>query len=428
MNRSMVYRERSGSQDQVLYDHFLELVEQEAPDRLLERFKLLFMDGMGYPDRTITKSLEELIGSSITEQEFAYLLNRCCHILINRWQLSDRHSSAILQLIDLLGQPPVNKSGTLYRSRNLTRLHQLLHTFQESEQYLTLTRLAQVVENAKPPVQPVQTQPLGQLISRYPYLYDHCLVSEDSDYQHQNRILKLRCEHQQTFEKNLSLYLTYQVRRSHLAQRGVRDTTQIQQLLTPVENPTFLNNRELSAALRQYAGKVNQKQSYQDMARQFSAHTSQGLTFGKFKGDLYQYITGSIGSDYSGRTFSRKLTQHLQQISRESEASRLTDFLVVRTCSQVINFMVVESPRKLDHFVLMDLLSNLGTLETIGLLLKLSLFCNKVKPYLEKRLSILFTHYETSTQEAMLWLIHTLEHMHLALTTNFGALQLPFRV
>lgn len=416
--------------DQCLYDHFLELVKQEDPEQLLERFRLLFLEGSGYPDRNVYQALEQLLLSRITEQEFAFLLNRCCYILINYWQLHDRQAQAIPQLINLLQETPVSRTGTLYRARNLTRLHQCWEHFQDSDQYLALHRLIQVMEEHKPPAQPTQTDPLGQLIRRYPYLYDHCLVSEGSDYDQKHHALTLRTQHQQKYEADLSLYLTYQVRCSALARQGVRDVQEIHRRVKPVANPTFLNNRELSTALRQYVGKVDRGNSYREVAQEFSNYAARSQSFGKFKGYLYEYIMAAVGgeSGYANRTFNRQLTRHLQQISPESEASRLNDFLIIRTCSQVVNFMVVESPRRPDHFVFMDLLNNLGPLGTVGVLLKLVLFCTKVKPYLEKRFSVLFTHYESSTQETMLWFIHALEHLQLALTTNFGSLQLPFRI
>jgi len=54
------------------------------------------------------------------------------------------------------------------------------------------------------------------------------------------------------------------------------------------------------------------------------------------------------------------------------------------------------------------------------------LICGKVKPYLEKRLAILFGHYEFSTREGVVWLVKALENVNLALTTNFGKVDVSF--
>ncbi|MDX2244899.1 MAG: hypothetical protein NW224_29845, partial [Leptolyngbyaceae cyanobacterium bins.302] len=77
-------------------------------------------------------------------------------------------------------------------------------------------------------------------------------------------------------------------------------------------------------------------------------------------------------------------------------------------------------------FLFVDLISNLGPALTTGLLLKIVLICRKVKPHLEKRFSILFSHYESSQREAVQWLVQAMEYLHLALSTNFSSLDLSF--
>ncbi|HEY9890191.1 MAG TPA: hypothetical protein V6D02_17420, partial [Candidatus Obscuribacterales bacterium] len=99
---------------------------------------------------------------------------------------------------------------------------------------------------------------------------------------------------------------------------------------------------------------------------------------------------------------------------------RVNDFLVIRTCSQLLNFLVLESPGKPQHFVFIDLINNLGPLLTTGLLLKIVLLCRKVKPYLERRFSILFSHYETVSQNNVEWLVKMFENLNVALSVNFG--------
>ena len=98
--------------------------------------------------------------------------------------------------------------------------------------------------------------------------------------------------------------------------------------------------------------------------------------------------------------------------------------LLLRTCSQLLNFLIVQSPTQPNHFVFVDMLSNLGAINTTSLLLKLVLLCRKVKPYLEKRFSILFNHYESHTQSSVQWLVMAMEHLNIALSTNFGSMNL----
>jgi hypothetical protein len=58
-----------------------------------------------------------------------------------------------------------------------------------------------------------KNQPLRTLIPRYPYLYHHCLVSDDSSYEHQQMIRQIKLQKQQQFELDLSQYVTRQWRR-----------------------------------------------------------------------------------------------------------------------------------------------------------------------------------------------------------------------
>ena len=104
----------------------------------------------------------------------------------------------------------------------------------------------------------------------------------------------------------------------------------------------------------------------------------------------------------------------------------MSDFLLARTCNKVMNFLVIESPKQPNHLVFMDLINNLGSTKTIGLLLKVLLICKKVKPYLERRFAILFNHYESQRRSAVQWLVYCLEKVNLAWSTHFGRVDFSF--
>lgn len=178
-------------------------------------------------------------------------------------------------------------------------------------------------------------------------------------------------------------------------------------------------------SLRQFTGQVEVNGSYRDVAQRFKAQNCQiSQTFGAFKDDLYDYVTSGIDSEYGRRQFNNLLYKHLNQTHSESDAQTLDDFLMVRTCSQLFNFLVVDTSAHPQHFVFVDLISNLGAMLTTGILLKVLLICNKVKPYLERRLSVLFDHYESATRDTVSWLVQVLENLNLALSLNFGSVDL----
>lgn len=415
------------AEEQIFYDHFLALADYEHPEDIIDRIKLLFLDGTGYPDSEVMLALNKLVSSRNASRQFPYVLNRCIHIFINRWQLTPPHRPWISQLINLFSDRPIYKVGTVCRSRTIGRLHQLVSEFSESEQYLTLRRFAQVVNRpALNPQDDLGSKPLELLIPRYPYLYEHCLIGEVTDYDHQRTIQQLKQEQQDKFERDLSSYVTYHMRRNALVRRGTSDPEALEKLLGTSVNPTLLTGNEVANGIKFYVGKVQGNSSHKDIAQRFSIHTETVRNFGQFKRELYVYITTSIDQNYGKRHFNTQFSDYLVNFLPDHDAVPLTEFLVVRTCSQVLNYLVVENQRKVEHFTFIDMLSNLGPMLTTGVLLRVVLFCKKVKPYLEKRLAILFNHYGKDTSNNVLWFVKSLENINLALTTNFGALSFPF--
>lgn len=407
------YHRQTTAEEQQLYDHLLYWAQQENPSRLIERFRQLFLDGAGYCEPKIWMALESIASSKRAEQEFRFILNRSCHILINRWQMQPNLQGSIPELVALFDHIP---SSASVRSRGARRLRELLRHFVETEQYLTLRRLAQVMTEAAE-ANGTDSKPLGSLIRRYPYLYEHCLLSEDSSYEHQQTVRHIQSRIQRDFEVNLSQYVTYQVRRS---QQHRQPETSQKRLIQPVANPTLLTDRELGSALKNFYGKVEGSRSYRDLSQSFLTHAQQLPSFRAYKNDLFDYITTSIDSDYGRRQFNERLYSHLKNTLPQSDTQRPSEFLIVRTCSQLLNFLIVESAQRPNHYVFVDLVTNLGATLTTGLVLKIVLICRKVRPYLEKRLSILFNHYESQSRDGVPWLIKVLENMNIALSVHFG--------
>ncbi len=418
------YTRHIAEEEQQLYDHLLNIVQTELPSQLVQRFRALFIDGVGYPDAEISAILDKIAASKAADQEFRFVLNRCCHILINRWQARPQFQSYIPALIDLFETTPSRSGFELSRSRSVRRVRELVKDFTATEQYLTLRRLAQVMGQNSDSGSLAGNEPLGMLIRRYPYLYDHCLLAEGSTYEQQQTIRQLRSRAQRQYEIDLSQFVTYQVRRSQLSRSNLPENAA--RVLKPVNNPTLLPDQELCKALKHFAGKSQGAYTYRDLAQCFLTHTSQAASFRAFKDDLYQYITSSVDAEYGNRQFNNQLYAQLKNTLPDSNAQKMNDFLLVRTCSQLLNFLVVESSQKPHHFLFVDLISNVGPAITTGLLLKIVLICRKVKPHLEKRFSILFNHYESSKREAVQWLVQAMEYLNLALSTNFSTLDLSF--
>lgn len=414
MNTWGSYQNREiAPEEQHLYDHLLNLVQLESPSSLVDRCRALFIEGMAYPEPQIQSSLDRIVSTTTSEEEFRFILNRCCHILINRWQTRPQSHTAIADLVNLFESHPTRPVNEFQRSRTIKQLRSLVKQFVDTEQYLTLKRLAQVMSPAEPQFQ--TPQPLGTLIRRYPYLYEHCLVTEGTPNEHQASVRQLQTQNQRQFDRDLSQYVTYQVRK-----------TQSDRAIPPVKNPTLLTDQALGFALQQFVGKAHNGETCRDRAHRFLTHSTQVRTFGEFKADLYQYITAAIDPEYGKRQFNNLLYAQLKDTLPDSNHQPFNDFLLVRTCSQLLNFLVVDSPQRPQHYLFIDLLSNLGATLTTRLLLNLVLLCRRVKPYLEKRFSILFNHYEAYTSDRVQWLIAAMENLHIALSTNFSTVNLCF--
>jgi hypothetical protein len=411
-------------EEQLIYQHLVNLVRKESPNQILDRFRALFIERANYPEPEIISILDKITASKNASEEFQFFLNRCCHILINYWHMNPLIHSAIADLISLFNAiPPTYKISNL-RCREITRLRELIKQFVSSEQYLILQRFTQVVNETHPVTKRQDNQPLMTLIRRYPYLYEHCLMNDNSTIEQKETVRHFQSQVQKKFEIDLSQYVTYKVRRIQMLKNT--STAEADRILRPIDNPTLLTDSELYTTLKHFIGKVEHGNTYHESAQQFIKYGGQAKNFRNFKDDLYEYLISSVDKQYGKKQFNQKLYKYLQDILPQANEQKINDLLLVRTCSNLLNFLVVNNQSSPQHFVFLDLISNQGTVPTMGLLLKIVLICGKVKPYLERKFAILFNHYESSTTDTVGWLVGTLEQLNIAFSINFGGIDLSF--
>ena len=186
----------------------------------------------------------------------------------------------------------------------------------------------------------------------------------------------------------------------------------------------MLSDRDLDRAIHHYIGKAELGYTYHDLSQNFLVHSSQAKSYKVFKDDLYEYLISSIDSKYGKHKFNQKLYKYLQNTLPDFHNQKCDEFLLIRTCSQLFKFLVVNNRKKPEHYLLLDLIGNLGETKVIGLLLKIVLLCHKIKPYLEKRFSILFSHYESFDKTGVPWLVKSLEYLQIAFSIHFGSVDL----
>ena len=393
---------QASPQEQTLYEHFQECVQQDSPEELIERFRRLFVSGKDYQDTAVRSALSKLVSSKHAEQNFKNIVNRCCYILVNDWQ-QRQLEPAIPGLVAVLSESVAD--GKRYRTAS--RLQQLMGHFIQSDQYRKLQRLGRLFAQ--------QQFCLGDLLIRYPYLYEGCLLGKDNSPEQQQALRQLYKRMQQRFELNLFQYVNYRVR----PKKGKPATLQ------PVDNPTLLTSKELQRSLKLLVGTVEGSYTQKDLSQSFLTNSRQ-LAYRAFKDDLYDYLIASIDPRYGKHQFNEKLAQKLQTILPDCHAQKVDEFLLLRTVCQLLNFLTVESRQCSDHYILIDLVTNLGTTNTVSLLLKVVLLCPKARPHLENRMALLFERYELSAPEEVLWLIKMLENLQIALCTHFGKVDLSY--
>jgi hypothetical protein len=402
---------------QLIYDHLLACVQQEQPQQVIERFRALFIMGYTYPERHVQEAMDRIVTSSNASQNFRPFVNRCCHILINRWQSRPLLQGAVPDFLAILETQVSMPAGGLSRAPIVRKLRLLLKDYLNSEAFQKLQRMVQFLrEDAQDTSQILKNsdRPLSTLIRRYPYLYNHCLIGDETTPEELKYIEHYQRQAVQQFEVNLSQYLTSEFRR---AQGHVNTPT--------VKNPTLLTPEEVKASVQHFVGKIDQRHTYRDLANHFEHRLQRLKSTRDFRDAFFHYLTDTIPDVGRGR-FRQKFHQYLDTLPAFQQPQPVNEFTIVRTCSQTLNYLVVDSAQNPNHLVFIDLLNNIGTAATIGLLLKVVLVSKKVKPYLEKRFAILFNHYQSFSRGKVRWLVNCLEHFNIANVTHFGKQDFSF--
>jgi hypothetical protein len=401
-----------------IYLYFLNCVKIEPPVEVLANFRRVFIEGRDYRDASVRAALEKIVLSKQAEKDFTIVLYQSCQIAIQHWFQKPELLTTIVELVALFEQLPTSQVSI---ARLSSRCLQLSKNFLKTEHHLKLKRLVKVIvserNNEDVPFS------LMELLVRYPYLYKHCLLDEDCNLDYQKLISKLRSQNQHRFEVTFVRYLIYQMRLIQIA-RARQISSGAGRLLRKVENPTLLNGDEVKAALKLFAPKNYHNSATQNLSLDVLAKHQQLPTFKVFKDDLYKYLISLVDTDYGKRHFNKLIFDKLQKISPECHSQKLSEFLVLRTYTQLLNFLIVESRQNLNHQVLIDAIANLGTTQMSNFLLRLLLLYPKIKPHLESRLAILFEHYEFCDRQQTTWLIKLLENLNIAIGLHFGEIDL----
>ena len=70
---------------------------------------------------------------------------------------------------------------------------------------------------------------------------------------------------------------------------------------------------------------------------------------------------------YTKGQLSQNLYKILQKTLPECNYQKINEFLIMRTLSQLLNFLVIKSSPQPEHYVFTDMMSDLGVIITIDL-------------------------------------------------------------
>ncbi|MEB3210342.1 MAG: hypothetical protein VKL39_03280 [Leptolyngbyaceae bacterium] len=387
------------------YSHLLEQARTLHPREAIAAFQDLLEGSGSSCDSDVRAAFHTILQYGFIAQDFRFILNRSCYIYINTWFQTPGHRFYIPEFIEIFEALPSTAAQTPLERH----LRGLLSQFVTTPQYTALRCLAIAIRTDWEVHQAeVDTRPLEGIIKRYPYVYRHKLLTKDSSLDQRRIIRTMQREAQQKFDVELSCYSTY-----------VKFNNVIP-FKSPAKNPTLLHPSKLNHASHQFSGKVDGFNTHRDLAQQFLTYSQWTRSYRELKRDLYEYLAPAIHSKFGKHHFNQRLETCLSGTLEYYDYEVPTDALLAETCKKLLNFLTVESPHRPEHSNFIDLLANLGATLTIALLLKIVLLCHQAKPWLERRLAILFHHYSSRPQHDVAWLVEALENTNVALSTNFS--------
>jgi len=398
-----------------LYAHVLELRKKHPPQTILDSLPSL-LSGFDPNQGQSLAALTRIVNSEWADRDFRFILNRCCYILINYWWLRPDSRWATTELLNIIQNPP----ATSAYSPVTHKLRLLVQQFTQTEQFQALLERAELLGSSLEPE--LETTTLGDLAYRYPYLYPHRLLEWDETDLGPDAIQRVQKEKEEQFERSLQRYAL-----SVYRQTGKNDTVE------SAPNPTLLADLELNKALQSFAGETEGLEGYRNSVRDFlEKQVPKARTYGELKELLHLYLIDSIryssNPKYGEHNFNKWLHEQLSYIFPNRDDEPPNADLLVQTCDRLIGALIASPNRKRNHFVFIDLNTNLGATFTVGLILKLVLICCIAKPKVKEtiqsrlamRLAVLVEHYEHQFASDVNWLVECLENWFVARTTYFG--------
>lgn len=415
----------------IIYEHIRECASNKLPESVINEFKCLFLEGKS-ENSQISQALEKIIFSPLGQQKFDLMLSNCCYLIIDCWSNQPESLKLIDELISIFDL--VNQAKSYDRRKK--QLIQLIGDYQKTELYLQLRAIVSIItveESAKSiPTKTISTGSISTnststnilintYIRRYTYLYEYFLSGTEHIPQLTKLIKTTQGSRRQKFEIQLSKHIIYRVRLQQIARIRLLSKG-AGKVITRVENPTLLSEKAFKVAMKQYINKIDGEYTLLQLAQRFLVQNNLRNCYREYKKDLAKYLVSNLEPKNNNYQFESKLRQKMNEIFSQSDSKSLNQTLILQTCRQLFSFVIVESSpnSQPNYHQFPELISNLGTAQTVAILIKLILICPEAKSDLEKKMALITTYYQLHSIKQVPWLVKTLEHLLVAFSIYCG--------
>ena len=408
----------------IVYEYLHHRAATQSPVKVIQEFQNLFQQGKNQNVR-VSQALGEII---LAPEQFDEFLSNCFYTILNCW-LDTESRLQIEKLLDVLDLISSHKS----LDRRRKKLLRLIENYRESSSYLRLRAIIAIVKPQTSSEYHLKSSLMNDSVSnnngieinsclvRYPYLYKRLLPQSDRFHSLELAIEQLAKDRQTEFEFLLSKYIIYRFRLKQLAKMKLLSRTR--KIITKVDSPSLLSQKDFKIALRQYIGKTD-NQTVVQRSRSFIAENKERNSYRVFKQDLHLFLTDNLTPKNNAYQFSNRLQHKLNEILPQSDAKPLNSSLILQTCRHLFSFLIVDfslsNPNRLK-----ELITNLGTARVMLILVKITSICPQSKPDLERKICFLVTHYQQENVQNVVWLIKSLEHLLIAFSIYFGKIDVP---
>lgn len=406
------------NQEKIIYQYLRDYLPNHSPEEIILEFRCLFIEGRSQ-NVLVRDTIENIVCSKIKQEKFFYIVNYCFYIVINYWLNQKEKQDYIFQLLQIFDDVDYTAK---YFSRRKQKIVTLTQDFVHSKHYAKLERIAIIFEN-QDDKEFSNHSLIKSLLPRYTFLYNYLAIGQETLPEVTNLIKELQNKSTQSFDFKLAQHLIYRSRLIEIA-KAQQFSHGAGKIIRRIPNPTLLTDKDLRVGLKQYIKKIDHQSTLYQLSRKFIVSNKQQITYRAFKRNLYRYLSFKIESKNSQYDFQEKLWQLIDNMYYQSDGLPIDESLILRTCRKLYQALIISNAETNQHNLLIKLISNLGTAQTVMLLIKIVLICPQAKVDLEERLATLFTYYESKTIEDVPWIVKFLEYFLVAFSIYFSKLDL----